>query len=545
MTDFTERAWTKDHPQNGTPPDPSGNNALIQLAAECRADPLRWASIVHPWDDLPEHKVRTWQADIMGVVGRHLQDPKTRFTPLKIAVRSGHGVGKSSLIGMLAEWGLATCPDTRIVITANTENQLRTKTWPEVSLWQRRSLARDWFSVQATSITTTDPDPVRRQHYRMDMVPWSSENTEAFAGLHNRGRRIILIFDEASAIDDKVWDVAEGALTDENTEIIWLAFGNPTRNSGRFHDCFGSRSKRWVTRQIDSRTVEGTNKAEIAKWIEDYGEDSDFVRVRVLGRSPRAGIIQFMSSELISAAGKRPKNEAMALPSDPVVAGLDVARFGEDESVLVFRCGLDARSYPGIIWNGLDSMQLAGAVAAEIALAKQRWGFTLAMLFVDETGVGGGVLDRLRQLGVPAIGVNNGGKTDWPVTDGENVSGAGELVNNKGAEMWARMRLWMKRGMIPADEALMAQLESRQYFFDAYNKQCLEKKVDMKKRGLKSPDRADALSLTFAYPVQLRDSHGNSTGPTAIASEYDPLAQMRAVRSGKGANHAYNPIAIR
>lgn len=511
---------------------------LVALADECSDDPLRWVETVYDWENLNEHQPRSWQADILTVIGKHLQNPATRFQPLKIAVRSGHGIGKSACISQVCEWAMATAADTRIVITANTENQLRTKTWPEVSKWQRRSLARDWFSIQATSITTTDPDPVRRLHYRMDMVPWSAENTEAFAGLHNAGKRLVLIFDEASAIDDKVWEVAEGAMTDKDTEIIWIAFGNPTRNHGRFFECFGSRSNRWITREIDSRTVEGSNLTEIGKWIDDYGEDSDFVRVRVTGKAPRAGVIQFISSELVANASKRPRMDALALTSDSVVAGLDPARFGEDESVLAFRCGRDARSYPGFVWNGIDTMQLAGAVAAEIANLKRTQRVSLAMLFVDETGVGGGVVDRLRQLGVPVVGVNNGARSDWPVTEGD--AGGGELVANKGAEMWARMRIWLKGGMIFADPALMAQLESRQYGFNANNRIMLEKKTDMKKRGLKSPDRADALALTFAYPVQLRDNQGNYTGPATITSEYDPLADMRRTRANMVS--AYDPV---
>ena len=122
--------------------------------------------------------------------------------------------------------------------------------------------------------------------WRADFVPWSEHNTEAFAGLHNKGKRIVLIFDEASAIADKVWEVAEGALTDEGTEIIWIAFGNPTRNVGRFRECFRRFKHPVEGRQIDSRTVEGTNKEQIAKWAADYGEDSDFFKVRVRGMFP-------------------------------------------------------------------------------------------------------------------------------------------------------------------------------------------------------------------------------------------------------------------
>ena len=125
----------------------------------------------------------------------------------------------------------------------------------------------------------------------------------------------MLIFDEASAISDRIWEVSEGALTDDDTEIVWLAFGNPTRNTGRFRECFGRFRHRWDCAHIDSRQVEGTNKAQLAQWVLDYGEDSDFVRVRVKGVFPHTGSMQFISSELVEAgdvaAARGPRDDAM------------------------------------------------------------------------------------------------------------------------------------------------------------------------------------------------------------------------------------------
>ena len=128
--------------------------------------------------------------------------------------------------------------DTRIVVTANTDTQLRTKTWPEVTKWLRLLINRDWFKATATAVFSTETRHERL--WRADAIPWSEENTEAFAGLHNKGRRVIVIFDEASGISDRIWEVSEGALTDEGTEIIWLAFGNPTRNTGAFASASGA-----------------------------------------------------------------------------------------------------------------------------------------------------------------------------------------------------------------------------------------------------------------------------------------------------------------
>src|SRR3546814_8384592 len=159
--------------------------------------------------------------------------------------------------------------------------------------------------------------------WRADLVTWSVNNTEAFAGLHNQGKRIVLIFDEASGIDMKVWEVALGALTDENTEIIWLAFGNPTQNTGAFRECFGKSRALWHTRQIDSRTVEGTNKAYLEELVRTYGEDSDIAKVRVLGQFPSASSMQFISSAVVEEAQGR---DCAPLGSDPVILGVHIAR---------------------------------------------------------------------------------------------------------------------------------------------------------------------------------------------------------------------------
>jgi len=181
---------------------------------------------------------------------------------------------------------MSTFKDTRGVVTANTETQRKTKTWAELAKWFRLCwFASQMFDLTATAIFSVSPD--HQKTWRIDMVPWSERNTEAFAGLHNKGKRILLIFDEASAIPDVVWEVSEGALTDEGTQIIWCVFGNPTRNTGRFKGCFaGKTRRRWNRRQIDSRTSVFVNRGQIDEWISDYGIDCDFVKVRVRGMFP-------------------------------------------------------------------------------------------------------------------------------------------------------------------------------------------------------------------------------------------------------------------
>lgn len=471
-------------------------------------DPERYALYAFPWgrgDLAGADGPREWQRWMMGEIKAHLSDPEKRFQPCRIAVASGHGIGKSAGISMITKWALDTCVDTRIITTANTEGQLLTKTSPEIGKWARLSVTSDWFKPTATALISTMKG--REKSWRADLVTWSANNTEAFAGLHNQGKRIVLIFDEASGIDHKVWEVALGALTDENTEIIWLAFGNPTQNTGAFRECFGKSRALWKTRQIDSRTVEGTNKAYLDELVRTYGEDSDIVKVRVLGQFPSASSMQFIGSGLVEQAQAR---NAASIGSDPVIFGVDIARFGDDHSTLAIRCGRDAKSRPWKRWHGVDTMTLAG----DIALEAQRW--KPDAIFVDVGAMGAGVVDRLRQLAVENVfEVNFGSKG----RDAIWANGVRVKTANKRAEIWTSMRSWLEYGAIPADQQLMDDLVGPEYGYDQAQQILLEKKEHMRARGLSSPDDADALACTFAEPVQ----------PRAVPGYLDPANYGRTV----------------
>ncbi|MES2452862.1 MAG: terminase [Pseudomonadota bacterium] len=473
-------------------------DARRMLAAQMEAlhhDPLGHADLVYPWGKgvlAGVTGLRAWQRDVMATIAAHLSNAATRHTPCRIARASGHGIGKSALIAMLVKWGLDTGVDTRIVATANTESQLLTKTAPEIAKWHNLSLTRDWFRVTATALVSTVPGHERG--WRSDLVTWSVANTEAFAGLHNQGKRIILIFDEASGIAAKVWEVALGALTDAETEILFLAFGNPTLNSGPFRECFGRHRHLWNAAQIDSRTVEGVNRAYLDELVATYGEDSDIVRVRVRGQFPSASSMQFIAGDLVEAARVR---EVHGLTSDPVIFGLDCARFGDDHSTLAIRCGRDARSRPWKRWQRVDAMTLAGDVALQAQALHPD------AIFVDAGNIGAAVVDRLRQLGVENV------VEVWFGARGREVVWAGDLrvqTANKRSEMWTNMRGWLSGGAIPDEAALAADLTGVEYGYAADQVSILlEKKEHMKARGLASPDDADALALTFAEAVMPRE----------------------------------------
>jgi hypothetical protein len=457
------------------------------------ADPLGYALYAFAWGDGDMAGMtgpRIWQRTVMAEIRDHLSNPATRFQPLRIARASGHGIGKSALIGMLVKWALDTCPDTRVIVTANTEAQLRTKTAPELAKWAQMALTSAWFRNSATAMISTMAG--RDKSWRADLVTWSENNTEAFAGLHNLGKRIVLVFDEASGIADKVWEVALGALTDADTEIIWLAFGNPTHATGAFRECFGRQRALWRTAQIDARDVEGTNKAYLDELVRSFGVDSDIARVRVMGQFPSANAMQFIGQREIAAA------QSCDIPvlagGEPVIFGVDCARYGDDESVLAIRCGNDARSRPWQSWRGTDAMSLAG----DIALAAMKWQPDAIM--VDAGNIGAAIVDRLRQLvgDLPVIEVWFGGEG----RDAELEPGVAVHTANKRAEIWTRMRAWLRRGAIPDAPRLRDDLAGPTYAFAADDTRVqLERKADMKRRGLPSPDWADALACTFAEAV--------------------------------------------
>lgn len=459
-----------------SPPDPDA--LLAEQMARFRYDPLGYVLWVFDWGQGElegEAGPDKWQAETLRAIGEEMQ---AADAAVRIAIASGHGIGKTCLTAWVIHWFMATRPGCAGVVTANTRDQLVNKTWRELAKWNKRAINGHWFEWTATSFKAVE----RPETWFIAAQPWTKERSEAFAGLHEKD--VLVLFDEASAIDDAIWDVASGAMTEKGA--LWLALGNPTRNTGRFKECFGRLRHRWVTRQIDSRDSARANKAEIQQWIDDYGEDSDFVRVRVRGVFPRAGSMQFIPGDVVDEAMSR---EPVCHLWEPLILGCDVARYGDDQSVIAFRRGRDACSVPWKKYRGVDTMTLAGEIAKLADLHQAD------AIFVDGVGIGAGVVDRLRQMSRRVFDVQSGGKPTGMYFD-EPIK-----VKNKRVEMWAQMRQWLKIGAIPDDNELEADLTGIEYGYDADNALMLEKVEDMKKRGLASPDNATALALTFAEPV--------------------------------------------
>ena len=494
--------------------DPLG---WVMYAFDWGSDPaLRVAKLEFPWSLQygSEYGPDVWACEFLEEIGRQARerdfDGQRAVPAQRHAIGSGHGIGKSAITSWLILWIMSTRPHSKGVVTANTSDQLGSKTWAELGKWLKKCITGHWFEI------TTGKGAMKLVHrefpesWRCDAQTCREENSESFAGLHAASATPFYIFDEASAVPDKIWEVAEGGMTDG--EPMWFVFGNPTRNTGRFFECFNAMRHRWTSRQIDSRTVQITNKTQISEWVSDYGEDSDFVRVRVRGVFPRASSLQFIPRDLVDEAMRRVP-ETISVYGRTAVVGVDVARFGGDQSVIRTRIGRDAATWAPLRFRELNTMQLASKVIEHVKLLKQAG--LRVVIFVDGGGVGGGVVDRLQQLGYDVVEVQFGGKAD----DARKYA-------NKRAEIWGRMKEWLAGGCLAKDEALATDLTAVEYGFKPDDTILLESKESMKKRGLASPDDADALAVTFAQPVA--EFNGGDdvelTERRSVVSDYDPMA---------------------
>lgn len=460
-----------------------------------------------------------WACDFLWDLGLAIKDRnfdgRNAVEPIQFATASGHGIGKSALSAWLVKFILDTRPYSKGTVTATTAEQLRTKTWAQLGFWHKLSLTEHWFKW------TTGRGSMGLYH-KKHSESWfcaaytaREENSESFAGQHAANSTPFYLFDEASGVPDKIYEVREGGTTDG--EPMVFDFGNPTRNSGRFYEeCQGRHKSAFNVRQIDSRHVQITNKKRLNQWMDLYGEDSDFFKVRVRGVFPSTGATQFIATDLVLEAMAR---EVFIDRFDPMIIGVDVARFGDDDSVIYTRVGNDCRSLPVIRRQGLDTVQLTGVITALISRYRAA-GFEPSAIFVDGGGVGGGVVDQLRALGYVVHEVQFGSKPiDSPT------------YRYKADEMWGRLRDALPRLSLPKDEGdgsvgrdLRDELTQREFGYTlSGNKIHLETKKDMKARGIRSPDIADALALTFAMDVpRLANPHGTQQSAPVAESEYDP-----------------------
>lgn len=495
-------------PDVATPRAQSYEELLHEAVAQYYADPLGFVLAMYPWGEpgtfLEHHDgPDTWQTEFLRRLGAHVKarkfDGVQPVDPIRMAVSKGHGVGGSALAAWLVDWIMSTRPHAQGTVTANTTTQLQTKTWAAVQRWTKACRTGHWFVVNNERMYRIG----HRESWFCSPQTCDEKNSEAFAGQHAADSTSFYVNDEDSNVPDVVHEVEQGGMTDG--EPMQFLFGNPTRSNGAFYEAvFGAMRHRYDSMIIDSRQARFANHKLHAEWIKDYGLDSDFVRVRVLGLPPNASDAQFIGSRVVREAGER---EVRLLGDEALICGLDIARGGSDDCVFWFRRGADARSIPPIVIPGeqmRDSMRLV-TVAADV-LQRSYQGHRIQVMAVDATGIGGPVGDRLRQMGYANVyDVQFGG--DSPDRQKANMR----------AFMWAKMRDWLAIGAIPGPpDALGVRLETDLtgpgYYHDRQDRLVLESKEDMKKRGVDSPDYGDALALTFAIAPPLVSTQAVETG---------------------------------
>ncbi|KKN25254.1 hypothetical protein LCGC14_0886560 [marine sediment metagenome] len=466
-----------------------------------RDNPEAFVLFVFPWGKkntpLEKHRgPRRWQRDILREITAHIKANNGQLSPedwevFRDATASGRGPGKSALVSWLGLWMLSTRIGSSVIVSANSENQLRTVTWGELNKWSAMIINAHWWEISATKLVPAAwlTELVERdlkkgtRYWAAEGKLWSEENPDGYAGPHNHDGMMV-IFDEASGIPDAIWPVAAGYFTEPILDRYWFAFSNPRRNTGYFFECFGSRRKFWNTRQIDSRTVEGVDKKIYEEIIEEYGEDSIQARVEVYGEFPVTGEDQFIPPYLVDDAFKRDFYKDMTAP---LVIGVDPARGGRDTTVIAIRRGRDLvelRRY-----KKDDLMEIVGLVINAIE------DYQPDLTVIDEGGLGYGVLDRLKEQRYKVRGVNFGWSAKNP-----------KMWSNKPTELWGLLREWLKTASILPDKQLKNQLVSRKRTLDSTGAELLETKKQMKTRGVGSPDDVDAIAVTFAFPIARRES---------------------------------------
>lgn len=479
-------------------------NATLELAKvvnEYWDNPLGFVLDMFPWGEPGELERYEGpdanQREFLIALGEEIRkrgfDPgnPVPVLPVRMAMTSGHGTGKSAMGAWLALFILSTRPHSIGTVTAGTATQLEARTWTAIRYWTKLCATGYWFEVKSTIIHAAacvlGPSETA-ETWKLVAQTCREENAQSFAGQHAARSSSFYIFDEASTVPDGIWRVAYGGLTDG--EPFMFAWGQPERNTGEFYEvCFGRSRDRWNHRTVDSRSSAFANKELIQEWISDYGADSDFCKVRIFGLPPSASELQYIDGQRVD---KAKRNEFEPLADEPLIVGFDVSGGGSAWNVMWFRRGCDARSIKPIRISGEAGRDRNVLVAkAAQVLTEGHNGHMVSMMFID-SAFGAPICERLRAMGHKNVQeVIFGGASP------------GEHQGNHRAFMWAMMKEWLPMGCIPADDKnLAADLGNPGYHLSSSSKLMIESKDSMIKRGCASPDSADALALTFAYPVK-------------------------------------------
>jgi len=442
------------------------------LLVQLHADPVLFV------ETILGAKPQQWQADALRAVARND----------RVSIKSGHGVGKTAFQSWLVLWWLLTHYPCKVAVTANTAHQLSDVLWTEIDKWARQlpegfknllEFKSDKISLKGAS----DSFAVARTSRK--------ENPEALQGFHSEN--MLFLVEEASGVPDVVFQVAEGALSTTGAKTVMC--GNPTRSDGFFYESFHGMRHLWSNITVSCHDGEYVSEDFLANMAEKYGEDSNVYRVRVLGEFPTQSDDVLVPLYIVEEATKR---DVVPSPTTPVVWGLDVARFGGDRSALAKRQG-QALLEPIKTWQNKDLMELAGIVLTEYEACNYQ--SRPQAIYIDAIGLGAGLADRLRELDLPAVAIS--------------VSETASLKERFGRlrdELFWNAREWFEGRdvKIPDDDTLIQEITAIRYKYLSTGKLKVESKDEMKRRGQRSPDVADAFVLTFAEQGAVASGYSRS-----------------------------------
>ena len=448
---------------------------------------------------------RKWRGDAVCFVQEVLGvDPSEQQAELlteaskpgaKVSVSSGHGTGKTTSLAWLVLWFLLFRSNVKVPCTAPSKSQLKDVLWAELGKWYAK--LPGWWKEQV-KVLSERVEIVGSEATRFAVARTArKENPDALQGFH--ADNLLFLIDEAAGVNEKIFEVARGALSTESAGVVMCA--NPTQLTGYFFNSHHKNRDSWTRLVFDCEKSPLVSPKYALDMAKEYGRDSDVFRVRVQGLFPRQAFNQLISLNAIEAALERkvrPENISFA----PKILGVDVAPYGGDRSTIVLRQGIYSKLLFKVV--GMDDITFAGKV---IEYGIQ---YNVDATFIDK-GAGSGVISACESLNFPVTGIFFQGKS------------GDEKYINKRSEMWVKMRDWMSTGAIEAgDQAddLRDDLLAPQYFYTATGKLQLERKEDIRKRGLASPDLADALALTFALPVTPKYAQRASNTPEVANSEY-------------------------
>ena len=458
---------------------------LEQDIAGCYDDPLRYVMLAFDWGqgELSNWEgPDKWQRAFLVELGDAIKGREPGDV-IKMAAKTGKGPGKTALEAWLILWLNSTRPNFAGIATANTGDQLDTKLWRELSLWWQRAINKHWFQWTATRFYQV----ANKDTWGMDAMKWSEHKPDAFGGLHNNGRGQAVIIDEGSAVAASIYDVVDSTMTDEDSFIF--VFGNPYQKRGRFYEIFTRFAHRWKTVTVDTRTAKAANQKKIQQDIEDWGADSDYIRVNVLGEFPKQDSDTLIPLPLIEAARARTVGDNDRYKP---VWGVDVARYGDDRTALAIRRHRKLEKVEA--WRGLDTMQTAGRI--KLAYDEAAEDDKPTAILIDSIGVGGGVVDRLLEQGLPVRGIN--------VAESPAVKAKFHRLRD---EMYWKGREWFEGMNVECTDTVVGgELGDVLYGFTSSGQIKVEGKDDIKERLGRSPDVGEAFLLSLMEDCQPIDN---------------------------------------